>query len=389
MSPTVAVIAEGDANTADCWSGSGQKFVEALREAGVKVDVYDASLRSWPRAVAAMLTYHPRPARWRQRYGLSAVPFLAKSVRVDRALNARAVRYDAIIQIGATFSVGGGSRRETPYVLYCDSNLAHSRRGAPYSAASRLSDREFTAALKREKDIYDAADRIWVMSDALARSFRTDFGQAPEKIVTIYAGMNNPPNPVRDARRLPRILFVGKDHARKGSAVLLEAFALVRRAIPDAELHMVGRPRLELDPPGVLAHGVVSRETEAGRTLLDNLFSTSSIFCMPSRYEPFGIAFVEAMSAGIPCVGTTEWAMPEIIENGKTGWLVADGAVDDLARVLIAALRQPALCAELGTRGRERALARFTWERVAARAIADLQSMLGLGISEHSTTVAV
>jgi starch synthase len=389
MLPTVAVFAEGDANTADCWSGSGQKFVQALRETGVRVDVYDAALRSWPRALAAVLSYHPTRARWRQRYGLGAVAFLAKSARAAHALDARAVAYDAVIQIGATFAVSGASRRHSPYVLYCDSNIAHSRRGAPYSAASRLSDREFRSALTREKDIYDAADRIWVMSDALARSFRTDFGQPVEKVVTIYAGMNNPPSPVHDARRLPRILFVGKDHERKGSAVLLEAFELVRRAVPDAELHFVGRRPEASDPAGVVAHGVVSRETLEGRTLLDGLFASSSIFCMPSRYEPFGIAFVEAMSAGLPCVGTRKWAMPEIIDDGETGWLVADGAVEELARILVAALRDPSQCAEMGARGRERAHTRFTWERVAARAVADLRSILHIGVSENPTTIAV
>ena len=387
MSLTVALIAEGDANTADCWSGSGQKFVQVLREAGVRVDVYDAELRSWSRAVAAVLSYHPTRARWRQRYGLGAVSFLARSARVSRALTARSVRYDAVIQVGATFTVGSAPRRGAPYLLYCDSNLAYSRRGAPYSAASRLSDREFESALKRERDIYDAADRIWVMSDALAQSFRVDFAQPAEKIMTIYAGMNNPPSPVSATRGSPRILFIGKDHERKGSGALLRAFELVRRAIPVAELHMVGRPSVASDPPGVVSYGVVSRATEDGRTLLDELFAGASIFCMPSHYEPFGIAFVEAMSAGLACVGTAGWAMPEIIEDGTTGWLVADGAVDDLAHVLIAGLCDPSLCAQMGARGRERALARFTWERVAARAIADLQAILEVSVSENPTTV--
>ena len=389
MTPTVAFVAEGDANTADCWSGSGEKFVAALRNAGASVDVYDAALDSWPRAVAAMLSYHPARSRWRQRYGLGAVPFLARSLRVGRALNERARSYDAVVQIGATFSVDSARRRNTPYILYCDSNVAQSRRGAPYSAASRLSEREFRAAFQREKLIYDAADRIWTMSDALADSFRTDFGQPSTKLLTIYAGMNNPPNPVVEAKRLHRILFVGKDHERKGSQVLMQAFEIVRRAIPDAELHMVGRVGTDSDPSGVLSYGVVSRGTQDGRALLDDLFATSSVFCMPSRYEPFGIAFVEAMSAGLPCVGTTKWAMPEIIDDGETGWLVNDGAVEDLGRVLITALRDPSVCARLGTRGREKALARFTWDSVAARAVADMNSILEGGVLSNKTPVAV
>src|SRR5204863_7141566 len=126
-------------------------------------------------------------------------------------LRTQSVRYDAVIQVGATFAPGGSALRGSRYILYCDSNLAYSKRGAPYSAASRLSDREFKSALRREQVVYDAADRIWVMSDALAQSFRVDFTQPAEKIVTIYAGMNNPPGETRHRTRLPRILFVGKD----------------------------------------------------------------------------------------------------------------------------------------------------------------------------------
>ena len=75
MRPHIAFVAEGDSNTADCWSGSGRKFVEALRDAGARVDIYDAELKSWSRAAAAALTYHPTRKRWQQRYGLGWVPF--------------------------------------------------------------------------------------------------------------------------------------------------------------------------------------------------------------------------------------------------------------------------------------------------------------------------
>ena len=380
-SPRLAVVAEGDANTPNCWSGSGRSFVEALRAAGAHVDVYDAELKSWRRAAAAALTYHPTRSRWQQRYGLGTVPFLARSARVNTALAQASQRYDAIIQIGATFAINRTARRGAAYIVYCDSNVAYSSRGAPYSAASKLSDEELESAFRREQRVYDAADRIWTMSDALASSFRDDFAQSPEKITTIYAGPNNPPSPIPGVCREPRILFIGKDHQRKGSAVLLQAFEIVRREIPDAELHLVGGIKAAVDRPGVVCHGFVAYSTVAGRGQFDHLFATASVFCLPSRYEPFGIAFVEAMLAGLPCVGSRSWAMPEIIDEGKTGWLVEDGSVEELAAVLIAALRDPAKCAVMGALGRERSLGRFTWKHVSDRALADLRN-IGAG-SDH------
>jgi starch synthase len=375
MSTTIAFVAEGDANTADCWSGSGRGFVEALRGTGATVDVFDAELRSWPRAVTAALSYHPSRARWRQRYGLGSLPFRVRSGRVDHLLGAARHRYDAVVQVGATFVVGTKARRGAPYILYCDSNLAYARRGAPYSAASRLGARELESALGRERRVYDAADRIWTMSDAVGRSFRDDFGQQADKLVTIYAGANNAPSVTASSRKAARILFIGKDHERKGSELLLRAFRRVREAVPEAELHFVGGVPPGGGEPGVIRHGVVTRATPAGRQLLDELFGSAAVFCMPSRYEPFGIAFVEAMRAGLACVGVASWAMPEIIEEGATGWLVPDGSEDVLTRTLVTALRDPELCARLGARGRDRSLALFTWERVAERALHDLERL--------------
>jgi starch synthase len=385
---TLAFVAEGNANTSDCWSGSGRAFVEALRATGARVDVYDAELKSWSRAAAAAVSYHPARARWRQRYSLGALPFLARSAGASHALHSANVIYDAVIQVGATFMLSEAARRGAPYILYCDSNLAYASSGAPYSAASRLAPLELKAALRREQRVYDAANRIWAMSEALASSFRADFAQPADKITTIYAGANNPPRPTPGVQKSARILFVGKDHHRKGSDVLLRAFAIVRRELPQAELHLVGGLPGATLGPGAISHGVISRASPAGSRLFDHLFATASVFCLPSRYEPFGIAFVEAMLAGLPCVGTTRWAMPEIIADGKTGWLVPDGSVDELARVLIDALRDPEGCARMGALGRERSLSEFTWERATARALADLE-LVGVPSAAHSAMAAV
>ena len=100
------------------------------------------------------------------------------------------------------------------------------------------------------------------------------------------------------------------------------------------------------------------------------------MFCLPTRYEPFGVSFVEAMLAAVPCVGTRSWAIPEIVEEGQTGWLVPDGDVTALADTLRQALGNQKKCAEMGRRGRERALAMFTWDRVADRALEDLNQIV-------------
>ena len=106
------------------------------------------------------------------------------------------------------------------------------------------------------------------------------------------------------------------------------------------------------------------------------LYQNTAVFCLPTRYEPFGIAFVEAMLAEVPCIGPRSWAVPEIIEHGKTGWLVPDGDVRALADAIVGALQSPGLSKEMGRRGRARALSMFTWEIAARHAVSDLETLL-------------
>jgi glycosyltransferase involved in cell wall biosynthesis len=220
------------------------------------------------------------------------------------------------------------------------------------------------------------------MSQVLAESFTSDFQQSPIKVRTIYAGANLDTTGAGGKEQIlegekanPSILFVGKDHRRKGLDVLVEAFCRVREDIPDAVLHVVGASPLWAQRPGIIAHGFIPSGTPEGAIKLRKLYRDASVFCLPTRYEPFGVSFVEAMLAGVPCVGTRSWAVPEIVEEGQTGWLVPDGDVTALADTLRQALGNQEKCAEMGRRGRERALAMFTWDRVADRALEDLNQI--------------
>jgi len=96
-------------------------------------------------------------------------------------------------------------------------------------------------------------------------------------------------------------------------------------------------------------------------------YAAASIFCLPSRREPFGVAYVEALHHGLPVVGTRIGAVPELIDEGVEGYLIEVGDVDALAERLGRLVADPALRARLGEGARRRARARYTWEAVAER----------------------
>jgi glycosyltransferase involved in cell wall biosynthesis len=374
------LIAEGDAETNDCWSGCALGFVQGLRRAGHTVEVLNAELQGWRRYAVALATYSTDRELWRQRYILGPEGFGHRSAIARGLLRRTSPAYDVLVQVGATFRLPPVVPARLR-VVYADANAALSREGGTYSELHRLPAATFDAIVARERAVYAATDRIWTFSDYVARSFRSAFGIPHDRVVPIYAGANRTElagsEPPLDRKPGRRVLFVGKQYARKGLDVLLAAFAQVRASLPDAELHLVGPPRDVTTQEGVVSHGLLRADDPADAARLRALYREASVFCLPSRYEPFGVVFAEAMLAGLPCIGTDRWAMPEIIAEGETGLLVADGDIDGLAQAVRRLLSSPDEASAMGAAGRRRALERFTWDAVARRAAEDAtQSVL-------------
>jgi glycosyltransferase involved in cell wall biosynthesis len=206
------------------------------------------------------------------------------------------------------------------------------------------------------------------MSKWLADSFIRDFGVPARKLWPVYAGINMPDVDAPPAREQGRngILFVGKQFDRKGGRVLLDAFERVRRVVPSATLTIVG-PRLGALGPGVNNPGFLSKQDPDGAAAIKRLYSDAAVFVLPTLYEPFGISYVEAMAHGLPCIGTNICAVPEIIEDGVTGRLVAPGDAEALARALIDLLLDSGKAREFGEAGFRKYRAQFTWAKVAER----------------------
>jgi glycosyltransferase involved in cell wall biosynthesis len=226
-------------------------------------------------------------------------------------------------------------------------------------------------ALEAERGLYDRLQLIFTMSDWLRRSFVDDFDQAPEKVITVGAGANFESVPEAPERTFasPRVLFVGKRWERKGGPQLLEAFRGLRQDRADAELWIVGPEEPPAQEAGIRFHGRISRSSPEGERRLAELYRDATVFAMPSVYEPFGVAFLEAMAYRLPCIGSDRCAMPEIVEDGVTGNTVDAFDTEALALRLLE-LAEPDRARAFGEAGHRRFLERFTWDGVAARMVA-------------------
>lgn len=185
-----------------------------------------------------------------------------------------------------------------------------------------------------------------------------------------------------------RVLIVGRLAASeryKGHDELLAALALLasgaRRAevgasggeaIPQRHLELVvagdgdDRPRLEARAREL---GVADRVHFTGfvaESELAALYREADAFAMPSTGEGFGLVFLEAMRAGLPCVALADTAPAEIVVDGETGLLVPAGDVPALAAALQRLAEDPHLARRLGAAGRDRERHTFSRERFAA-----------------------
>ncbi len=171
-----------------------------------------------------------------------------------------------------------------------------------------------------------------------------------------------------------RIVSVGRFVPRKGFDVVVRALP----SIPDTELVIVGGPdksRLDSDPEAcrlmelaaklgvadrVQLHGSVAREDMPAV-----LRSADVVACTP-WYEPFGIVPLEAMACGVPVVASAVGGMLDTVVHDVTGRLVKPKSPTEVAAAVNQLMRDDFLRQSLGAAGRDRAKARYSWDRIAA-----------------------
>lgn len=369
----ILFLCEGDVRSWDCWSGTAKSLVEQLRAAGHAIEARDVDLHGPDRLLGAALTFAVDRRRWGTRYHLSGAPFRLRSRNAARYVAAQRETVDLILQIGATFEPLG--RGTLPYFLCCDSNIRMAEHGASWghSDAVSLTSAELAQVAQRETAVYRRAAGIFTLSERLRRSFIEEFGIPSSRVHAVHAGPNfdvsRIPSPAgrNEATHPPTILFVGRQFHRKGGDLVLAAFRRVRQRIPNARLMIAGPPSLAEAEPGMTFLGDLDKNDPNGWAALVRAYQSADVFCLPTRFEPFGIAFIEAMYFALPCIGTDAWAVPEMIVDGETGFTIPIDDVDALTDRLVRLLGDPALARRMGTAARTRAEHHFTWERVVQR----------------------
>ena len=269
---------------------------------------------------------------------------------------------DVILQSGVLFSPSLAQPQKPFFLGIIDNTYRMGRRFLP---------RQYE---EYEANVYHFATKIFAMSESVKRSLLSDYGLSQDKIEVVGVGPNVTPEMINgtmlSSKRDPhRIVFIGKGFQNKGGYVLLEAFETVRRRIPTATLSIIGDD-VNVGNRHITVRGIIP-QAEVAQEL-----AGASLFVLPTLKEAFGIAFLDAMSFKLPCIGTNIGAIPEIIDDGKTGYLVPPEDPRTLASKMVELLKNKKLARRMGNNGYQKVLTKFNWETISNRIYTSIISCL-------------
>lgn len=240
------------------------------------------------------------------------------------------------------------------------------------------------------KSVRGGAAAITAHSNA-AKEFLVSLGTERERVEVIPVGIDPDEFKPSDEETLSRkvrvggervILTVARLHPNKGLTYLLQAMPHIIDEYYESRLIIIGRGPLEDQIRGLIhqlniENNVVLLTEPIPNEEMSKIYPGCDIFVLPSVKEPFGRVVLEAMACGRPVVATKVGGLPDIVEDGKTGYLVDSTDPGQLAARVNDLLRDRKMMRGFGRAGRKRVLEKFDWKKIAKRYIEIYESVPG------------
>lgn len=233
-------------------------------------------------------------------------------------------------------------------------------------------DRLLKDAENLERKSYIQMEHIFPISEYVKENLISHYGINPDKITVVGTGLGviKPYFGKKDYSN-GKILFAAKGRFEdKGGSLVLEAFNLALKSDSNLELIIVGQNEYteKINLPNVKTYGFIPIDE------LQKIFNESSLFVMPAINEPWGLVYLEALSCKMPIVGLNRNAFPEISGNGEFGFGINEADPIKLSKILINAFSNPQKLAEIGIKGQEFCLKKFTWSNTVSKIIDTIEN---------------
>lgn len=206
---------------------------------------------------------------------------------------------------------------------------------------------------------YRRQNLIFTQNEWTRQSLMRKFGLAPEKIINVGFGINLKTYEGEKLYDNDLLLIVLRQYNAKvkGLDLLVEALSIVRKRCPNVRLAIVGNEQYK-GVDGVDCYVDTSRE----KTI--ELFQKATLYVMPSRNEPNGMTYLEALCNKTPFVALKRFATPEFSGNGRWSFLCEKEDAHQLADIIVDAMSDKARLKMMGELGQQYVKNTFRWEKV-------------------------
>jgi glycosyltransferase involved in cell wall biosynthesis len=370
-------------------SGIGVHFrhlADGLVEAGHDVTVLLLSDRdvsaALPTDVRLISSPVPTSARLAGAFNWQFHQWLCERARKQAA--ARAAQQLSVLDIWETTSTGTPALhflRVTPRapvvtrVSTTASQLRDTNAGRAFWI-TRQHERQERAAIK-------LSDAVVTHTQSHRERIVREFSLDPTKVPVIPHGIPLPPRPKRPARQQVELLYVGRLELRKGIDLLWQVLPGLLAENPNVHVTLVGhdpdghwQARFRTEAPASVQPqiefaGVVSDE------ILGTHYAKADVLLAPSRYESFGLMFVEAMAWELPVIALDTPGASEVLVHDATALLVPMEDIGGLNAAITSLIKDPTLRRRLGEAGRKRAEQLYSREALAAASSSFYRKTLG------------
>jgi glycosyltransferase involved in cell wall biosynthesis len=326
-------------------SARGTAQVRIVAALGRSLDPERYCLRAWflddPGPLVETLNAAGVPARHLPFHGRAD---LAGAVRFERALRTERPRL-------VHLHVGGRSRIWLLQALSSARRVAHvhserTEDGMPIPLGT----------------VARSVQAVIATSEAVAAA-------VPGPATVVYPGVDVVDTVASPPPAPPTIGAIGRLEPIKGLAYLLEAAAVLRRSLPSLRIELAGSGTCEPRLRSLAAQLGIGESVRflGWRDDVESLHRRWQVFAQPSVHEGLGLSVLEAMAGGRPVVASATGGLPELVQNGRTGFLVPVAAVDALADRIGRLLTDEELRARMGHAGWERARDHFSVAELAEK----------------------
>ena len=215
--------------------------------------------------------------------------------------------------------------------------------------------------VEKELQEYREADYIEVPSSFAYESF-LDQGITEEKMIRGFRGVDlSHFQQIKKEESIFRIIYAGMLSIQKGSHYLLQAINELR--LPNCEFWHLGKISAEMvDFIKKYKTKNIIFKGHRPQNELYRYYSQGSVFVMPSIHDGFGMVINQAMACGLPVVCTENTGGPDVIEDGKEGFIVPIRDVEALKERILYLYENQGICREMGKMAKLKVSSAFTWD---------------------------